>query len=177
MKHMKMRSLVIICILGLLALWGCPKNTEVTNAADAQKQGAMSENKASSQNKAVSKNESMNESVGMTSAGLKPIYFDSGKSLIRKDARVAMKANAEWLKANPKVAIIIAGNCDERGTKDFNKALGKRRSASAKNYLVGLGISANRIFAISYGDEKPVCNEHSEACWQKNSRADFIVAK
>jgi peptidoglycan-associated lipoprotein len=174
MKHVQMRGLVIICIVGLLALWGCPKSTDVTDSSDTQKQGTKSTNKTSSEMKASNKNETMNESVGMSSSGLKPIYFDSGKSYIRKDARAALKANAEWLKANPKVSIIIAGNCDERGEKDFNKALGKRRSDSAKKYLVGLGISATRISTISNGGEKPVCTEHNVACWQKNSRADFM---
>jgi peptidoglycan-associated lipoprotein len=176
-----MRYLVIICIVGLLAFWGCPKQTEVTSSSDTQKEGAMSANQASSKNEAGSMNESKNgsmkEGAGMTSAGLKPIYFNSGKSFIRSDAKAIMKANADWLKANSKVKIKIAGNCDDRGTKAYNKALGKRRSASAKKYLVGLGISASRISLVSNGDEKPICNEHNESCWQKNSRDDFIVVK
>ena len=86
-----------------------------------------------------------------------------------------MKANAEWLKANPKVKVRIEGNCDERGTKEYNQALGQRRAASAKKYLTDMGISANRISIISYGKEKPVCSESTEGCWQKNRRDDFIA--
>ncbi len=86
-----------------------------------------------------------------------------------------MKANAEWLKANPKARIRIEGNCDERGTIEYNQALGQRRASSAKKYLTDLGISAKRITLISYGKEKPTCTEHDEACWQKNRRDDFVV--
>jgi len=181
MRHLKMRYLVIICIVGLLAFWGCPKQTEVTSSSDTQKEGAMSANQASSKNEAGSMNESKNgsmkEGVGMTSAGLKPVYFDFDKSFIRSDAKAIMKANADWLKANSKVKIKIAGNCDERGTKEYNLALGQRRSASAKKYLTDMGVSSKRISLISYGKEKPICTEQNEECWQKNRRDDFVVVK
>jgi peptidoglycan-associated lipoprotein len=87
-----------------------------------------------------------------------------------------MNANAEWLKANPKVKIRIEGNCDERGTAEYNQALGQRRAASARKYLTDLGISAGRISLISYGKEKPLCSDRVEGCWQKNRRDDFVVA-
>lgn|SRR5208283_881939 len=173
MRHLKMRYLVIICIVGLLAFWGCPKQTEVTSSSDTQKEGAMSANQASSKNEAGS----MKEDAGMTSAGLKPVYFDFDKSFIRSDAKAVMKANADWLKANSKVKIKIAGNCDERGTKEYNLALGQRRSASAKKYLTDMGVSSKRISLISYGKEKPICTEQNEECWQKNRRDDFVVVK
>ncbi len=89
--------------------------------------------------------------------------------------RTHLKPNAEWLKANPKVKVRIEGNCDERGTKEYNQALGQRRATSAKKYLVDMGISAKRISLISYGKEKPVCGEASEGCWQKNRRDDLIA--
>ena len=86
-----------------------------------------------------------------------------------------MKANAEWLKANPNEKVRIEGNADERGTIEYNQALGQRRAASAKKYLTDLGISSNRISLISYGKEKPVCTESNEDCWQKNRRAEFVA--
>jgi len=88
-----------------------------------------------------------------------------------------MKANAEWLKANPKAKVRIEGNCDERGTIEYNQALGQRRAASAKKYLTDMGVSGKRISLISYGKEKPVCKESSEDCWQKNRRADLVAAE
>jgi peptidoglycan-associated lipoprotein len=115
------------------------------------------------------------ERAAAASAGLKPIYFDFDKSFIRDDAKPVMKKNAEWLKANPKVKIRIEGNCDERGTKEYNQALGQRRATSAKKYLTDLGISAKRISLISYGKEKPSCNESNETCWQQNRRDDLVA--
>jgi peptidoglycan-associated lipoprotein len=85
-----------------------------------------------------------------------------------------MKSNAAWLKANPKAKIRIEGNCDERGTNEYNQALGQRRATSAKKYLTDLGIAGSRISVISYGEEKPVCKSSNEDCWQKNRRDDFV---
>jgi peptidoglycan-associated lipoprotein len=107
--------------------------------------------------------------------GLKPVYFDFDKSFIRDDAREVLKENAAWLKAHPKVKIKIEGNCDEKGTKEYNQALGQRRAVSAKKYLADMGVSDSRISLISYGKEKPVCTEGTENCWQKNRRDDFVV--
>lgn len=104
---------------------------------------------------------------------LKPVYFDFDRSHIRDDARAVMKANAAWLKANPSVKIRVEGNCDERGTIEYNQALGQRRAAAAKKYLTDLGVSGSRISVISYGKEKPSCRQSSEDCWQENRRADF----
>jgi peptidoglycan-associated lipoprotein len=87
-----------------------------------------------------------------------------------------MKANAEWLKAHPKATVRIEGNCDERGTREYNQALGQRRATSAKKFLMDLGIPAKRITLLSYGKEKQVCTEGSEGCWQKNRRGDFVGA-
>lgn len=112
-----------------------------------------------------------------TSAGPQPIYFDFDRSFVRTDARAVMKANADWLKANPKVKVRIEGNCDERGTKEYNQALGQRRAASAKKYLTDLGISSSRISLISYGKEKPVCTDNNEECWQKNRRDELVATE
>ncbi len=111
----------------------------------------------------------------MSAEGLKPVYFDFDRSFIKDDAKAVLRANAAWLKAHPKATTKIEGNCDERGTKEYNQALGQRRAASAKKYLTDLGISGKRISLISFGKEKPVCSESTEACWQKNRRDDFVV--
>jgi len=86
-----------------------------------------------------------------------------------------MKANAEWLKANPDAKVRIEGNCDERGTIEYNQALGQRRASAAKKYLVNLGIKSSRISLISYGKEKPSCMDGTESCWQENRRDDFVA--
>ena len=106
---------------------------------------------------------------------LKPIYFDFDKYDIRPgDARV-LDANASWLKSNAAQLVLIEGHCDERGTNEYNLALGERRAKSTMNYLVSQGVQASRITIISYGEERPVCTQHNEECWSKNRRAQFLV--
>jgi peptidoglycan-associated lipoprotein len=110
-------------------------------------------------------------------AELPPVYFDFDKSFIRDDAKPALQKVAEFLKKEKGAKIQVQGNCDERGTAEYNMALGDRRAASAKKYLVGLGVDGSRVSTISYGKEKPQCTEHNEGCWQKNRRGDFVVQK
>jgi peptidoglycan-associated lipoprotein len=110
-----------------------------------------------------------------TEATLEPIYFDFDKSNLKKDATVTLDKNAEWLSKNSTAKIRIEGNCDERGTIEYNVALGERRANSAKQYLIKLGVGANRLSTISYGKEKPLDPGHNEAAWAKNRRDDFKV--
>jgi peptidoglycan-associated lipoprotein len=109
------------------------------------------------------------------SSPLKDIYFDFDRYDLRADARDVLKANADWLKRNASARIEIEGHCDERGTNEYNLALGAKRAQSAKDYLITLGISAEQLSTISYGEEVPVCKENSEGCWQKNRRARFVI--
>lgn len=104
---------------------------------------------------------------------LQSVYFDLDKYDIRADQQGTMKNNASVLQTNAKQKIVVEGNCDERGSKEYNIALGDRRAKSAKSYLTNLGISGDRISTISYGKEKPVCTAHNESCWQQNRRDDF----
>lgn len=108
---------------------------------------------------------------------LKDIYFDYDQYDIRLDAKPILEGIAAWLSKNPKIKLLIEGHCDERGTNEYNIALGDRRAKSARDFLVALGISPDRIEMISYGEEKPVCTEHLEECWSKNRRAHFVILK
>ena len=108
-------------------------------------------------------------------AALKEVYFDFDKYDIRPEDAKTLDANAAWLKSNADNLLLIEGHCDERGTNEYNLALGERRAKATMNYLVSQGIQANRITIISYGEERPVCNEKTEACWAKNRRANFLV--
>ena len=103
------------------------------------------------------------------------IYFDFDKSDIRSDAQATMDAKIPYLQANPGMRIRIEGNTDERGSDEYNLALGQRRAASAKKYLVDHGIDAGRIDIVSYGEERPACTDHNETCWQQNRRDDFRI--
>ncbi|HET8578686.1 MAG TPA: peptidoglycan-associated lipoprotein Pal [Methylomirabilota bacterium] len=111
----------------------------------------------------------------MATDNLKDIHFDFDKYDIRSGDAKILDANAAWLKSNPNNLVLIEGHCDERGTNEYNLALGERRAKSTMNYLVGQGVQANRITIISYGEERPQCTEHNEACWAKNRRAHFLV--
>ena len=110
-----------------------------------------------------------------TNDALKPIYFAFDKSDIRPDDAKILDATAAYLKTNPNQLVLIEGHCDERGTSEYNLALGERRAKSAMNYLVSNGIEAARITTISYGKERPSCSEHNEACWSRNRNGSFLT--
>ena len=106
---------------------------------------------------------------------LKDIFFDFDKYDIRPTDAKMLDANAAWLKSHDNMLVLVEGHCDERGTNEYNLALGERRAKATMNYLVAQGVQANRITIISYGEERPVCTEHTEACWAKNRRAHFLI--
>jgi len=112
-----------------------------------------------------------------SSALLEDIHFDYDKSVIRPDAKAVLEKHAKWLQSNPRVKNQIEGHCDERGTSEYNLALGERRAQAAKRFLVVMGIDAKRLSTISYGKERPLCAEHEESCYVKNRRAHFVVEK
>ena len=103
------------------------------------------------------------------------IYFDFDKSTLRPAAQDNLTKKAAWLRANANATVTIEGHCDERGTNEYNLALGDRRADSAKAFLVDLGIAASRLTTVSYGEERPVCNQMNEECWAKNRRAHFVI--
>jgi peptidoglycan-associated lipoprotein len=86
-----------------------------------------------------------------------------------------LKQNADWLAKNKDKKVVVEGNCDERGTNEYNMALGQRRADAAAKYLKSLGVGAGRISTVSYGEDRPVCKDSNEACWSKNRRGDFII--
>jgi peptidoglycan-associated lipoprotein len=108
-------------------------------------------------------------------AALRDVFFEFDKYDIRPEDAKTLDANATWLKANAENLVLIEGHCDERGTNEYNLALGERRAKATMNYLVSQGVQANRITIISYGEERPSCNEKTDSCWAKNRRARFLV--
>lgn len=105
---------------------------------------------------------------------LKSIYFDFDKSNIRAGDAKILDASAAYLKSNSNLLVLVEGHCDDRGTAEYNIALGERRAKAAVNYLVAQGIDASRFTTVSYGKERPVCSEQNEACWAKNRRDRFL---
>jgi peptidoglycan-associated lipoprotein len=189
---------MVVLLIGLAALSGCPKKAEITAVPETQqeqtpaaeaaappeqkREAAKSENDEARERAAaeLAREQAAAELARERAAaelarGLQAVYFDFDQSFIRDEASEIMKANAEWLKAHPQARVRIEGNCDERGTREYNQALGQRRAASAKKYLIDMGISGQRISLISYGKEKPNCTDSTESCWQKNRKDDFAV--
>ena len=101
-------------------------------------------------------------------------YFDYDKADLRPDARTALSKTADFLKNYPRFKVTIEGHCDERGSTEYNLGLGDRRASAVKQYMVSLGISADRINTVSFGKEKPFCSESNESCWQQNRRGHFV---
>jgi len=189
----------MILAVSLFAFYGCPKSAEVSSepelkvekpaaaaptaeelaakAAEEKRAAEAAEAARKAEAERAAQEAAEKERSAAAAAGLKPIFFDFDKSFVRADAKDVMKANADYLKANPKVKVRIEGNCDERGTIEYNQALGQRRAAAAKKYLSDLGISSKRISLISYGKEKPVCTQSTEDCWQQNRRAEIVAAQ
>ena len=110
-----------------------------------------------------------------SNVALNQIFFAFDKADIRLEDAKTLAASAAYLKANPNQLVLIEGHCDERGTSEYNLALGERRAKAAMNYLVSSGVEASRITTISYGKERPSCTEKNEACWAKNRNDTFLT--
>lgn len=106
---------------------------------------------------------------------IKDAFFDLDKSELSSDARDALQKDAEFLRSYPQVRVTLEGHCDERGSEEYNLGLGQRRADAAKQYLVSLGITADRLQTMSWGKEHPFCTEHNEDCWHQNRRAHFVM--
>jgi peptidoglycan-associated lipoprotein len=111
------------------------------------------------------------------SQSVKDVYFDYDKSDVRSDQQSSIQADAQFLGQHGGINITIEGHCDERGSTDYNLALGDQRAGAVKSALVSAGVAASRIKTISYGKEKPFCNESNEACWQQNRRGHLVYQK
>jgi peptidoglycan-associated lipoprotein len=105
------------------------------------------------------------------------VYFDFDRYALREDARARLARNAEFLRTRPEFVVNVEGHCDERGTNEYNLALGERRAQAAREYLVSLGVDAGRLRSLSYGEERPLCAESGEGCWQRNRRAHFVLVE
>lgn len=168
------RTIVVMFPLLTLALFlmGCPKGS-VTGLGTT---GAVSV--------------AANPGVGLTADGrmlppspsefvaapeLKDIHFDFDRYDVRPGDAKILEANAKWIKASPNMLVLVEGHADERGTNEYNLALGERRAKATMTYLVAQGVAAYRLTLISYGEERPVCADHNEGCWTENRRGHFLV--
>ena len=115
------------------------------------------------------------EQAASSAAGLRDVFFAYDSWTISEEERQALNRDAEWMKSNPSALVKVEGHCDERGTSAYNLVLGEKRAKAARNYLVELGVGANRLSVVSYGKERPSCNEHAESCYQQNRRGHLVV--
>lgn len=119
--------------------------------------------------------EQAQEQAASAQAGLNDVFFGYDSWTISEEGRQALMQDAQWIKANAGAMVKIEGHCDERGTLAYNLVLGEKRAKAVRNYLVELGVSANRLSVVSYGKERPFCNEHNETCYQLNRRGHVVV--
>jgi len=115
------------------------------------------------------------EQAASAAAGLRDVFFGYDTWTISEDGRQSLSRDAEWMKSNPGVMLKVEGHCDERGTAAYNLVLGEKRAKAVRNYLVELGIGANRLSVVSYGKERPFCNDHAESCYQQNRRGHLVL--
>jgi peptidoglycan-associated lipoprotein len=115
------------------------------------------------------------EQAAAAAAGLKDVFFAYDSWTITEEGRQALMADADWIKANGSANMKVEGHCDERGTQAYNIVLGEKRAKAVRNYLVELGVAANRLAVVSYGKERPFCKEHAEPCYQQNRRGHIVI--
>ena len=169
-----------LCLVAvLLMLTGCPKKPTETAEATGGKVTPPSGVTPPSESPMIDEPEIGETEIagqGQRIASLNTVYFNYDRSDIREDMKSVLRDNAAWILDNSSVNVQIEGHCDERGTNDYNLALGSRRAESIKRYFVALGVPAARLSTISYGEEQPICRESRESCWGKNRRGQFAEA-
>ena len=168
---MRMRLLVAVAFVGLVAFSGVGCSAKKDGAGDAYSGTAGLGEEGLEGSSLTARQQGRDGSSGP----LKDITFDYDSSELREDARTTLRDNAAWLQSNARATVEVEGHCDDRGTVEYNLALGAKRARVAKEYLVALGIADQRMTTISYGEELPLCYEAMESCWQQNRRAHFVV--
>jgi peptidoglycan-associated lipoprotein len=169
MKTVFKPHILIVAITLVFVLWSCSHTTkEQVETAEVPEEGIES----------VEVDEAMLEDLPVeVVSNLSNIYFEFDSDVLQVQAKEELQKIGAWLSQNPDTKIRIEGNCDERGTDEYNLVLGERRAVAAKNYLVSLGISPGNIITISFGEENPADPGHNEAAWTKNRRDEFNIVE
>lgn len=173
---------VFLFFIGLFLFIGCsaptaskPPEAAVPQRAEATQESSKAAPSKPSQMSSLEAHQKGTLGKETPAGTLRDVNFDFDRYDLRPDAREILKGHAAWLKANPQVMIEIEGHCDERGTIEYNLALGAKRAESVKRYLADLAIAPSRLSTVSYGEELPLCREQNETCWAKNRRARFVI--
>lgn len=147
-----------------------------TGCGDKPKKGDPSASAVSSEGSAASALEINADSDSGKAGALQTVYFDFNSSVLRSDTRSALESNASFLKENPSVKVIVEGHCDERGSVQYNIALGEKRAKSIKRFLTSMGVESSRVETATYGKERPVAFGHDESAWSQNRRGNFVIS-
>lgn len=170
------KILSLMLVLGLaLGLTACNKNKKADAAADLQATSASNYDAIVEDEEVVEAIETV-DSIESVEVNLAPVYFNLNEYSLSKGARNILKANSEILKTKGVSNITVEGNCDDRGTIAYNIALGQKRANEVRDYYIKLGVKAENINTVSYGEENPVCTDQTESCWAKNRRANTVVS-
>jgi peptidoglycan-associated lipoprotein len=175
------RAASLLAVAALLSLAACAKKQPATAASTAppetSKQAATPVAAPPSAAPAPQEPDVLSQDLQHLNARgyLQDAFFDYDKSELREDARTALTKDADWLKKYPSTKLLIEGHCDERGTEEYNLALGDRRANATKEYLAALGINDSRVQTVSFGKDKPFCTADNDPCFQDNRRAHFLI--
>jgi len=191
-KYLTLIGLLMVFAFSLTMFSGCAEKKAVVKDEAVQEQKAVAQAASTVDDEAARKAKeaadreaalkaeaarirAAKNAAALADLNIQNIYFDYDKSSVRPDAREILKANTELFTKNSAATIVVQGHCDERGTAEYNMALGERRAQATKEYLVNLGLKASRIETISYGEERPLDPEHDEKAWAQNRRAQFLL--
>ncbi len=180
----KVYFLLLAIVFATITISGCTKQVEMTDLSSDEAQLAQDADKTTKKTTTAKKDGSgkpvlYGETTGISvgDEAIIDVLFDFDRYSIKSEGRASLEKNAKILKEHGDAMITLEGHCDERGTDDYNIALGERRANAVMNYLSKLGISKSRMNKISYGEERPFCRESSEDCWRQNRRVHFKVGK
>lgn len=172
---MKLKSLLVLSLIAAsLTLTSCAGSKKKAAATDSGNVEASQVDNGNNNGMSLELN---GDSDSNRAGALKTVYFGYNSAAIEGDTRDALNANAEFLKSNASVKVLVEGHCDERGSVQFNLALGEKRAKTVKDYLTSQGVAANRVTIVSLGKEKPVSFGHDEESWSKNRRGNFVVTE
>ncbi|MBA3008763.1 MAG: peptidoglycan-associated lipoprotein Pal [Proteobacteria bacterium] len=176
--------MVAMLVLGLFMTVSCAKKTVVSDGTAIEDQARLEAEAAAAAERERIKAEEMARERALAEAKTaaaraqfenQNIHFDFDSAELSPMAKTLLKEKAEWLSANPGVSVVIEGHCDDRGTTEYNIALGEKRALAAKNYLVDLGVSEARLSTVSFGEERPLDSASTEEAYSKNRRAQFVL--
>lgn len=166
------RTSMTFALVAAIAIAGCSSKSKQTLTPEGNPSGLGEENKSGS-----SLEQWKNGTFGQNAGPLSDIHFAYNEYTIEPQDGEVLRSNAGWLSKNPNTRVQVEGHCDERGSEEYNIALGAKRAQAAKEYLTTLGVPPSRISTISYGKELPLCPDHQESCWSQNRRDHFAVSQ